>query len=483
MANPSSSQFPAHPRWGGAVVKVLDYTALVTDIGLWLIFNKATAITLTLPASMPDVRWVIGVVNIGVGTLTINPNGLNLDGSTATRTLATREGTVIATDGTDYFAGLPTAATGGDAGAVVKTTSYTALTGDNGKWIIFNSATQVTLTLPTPPPSLTWKIGVVNIGDGSLLIAPAGGAKINGVAASKSMIKYQAASIVTDATDWYMGIFSNETLDTLTGATYTVDDGDRGKTLLFNRATAVAVTLPQAGGGSGFEKGWVGTFVSIHDGLVTITPTTSTINGVATYALRKNQSVRLYSDGANYKVILTVKLQTGGTDNALQHLLNLIAGSNVTLDASAGDGSVVINAAAGGGATATMQTKVKTTASIADGVTETGVITAFSKVFLLYRVIADRKARVRLYSTMAARDADTSPNRPSNLPPTPGTQHGVCVDLYLDTADKLTWVLSPASPIFNREAVQVTSVSYAITNLSGATSTVQITFEYVELQA
>ena len=86
-----------------------------------------------------------------------------------------------------------------------------------------------------------------------------------------------------------------------TGTTYTVVAADRGEIVPFENAAAVAVTLPQATGifSAGF---W---FVAQNNGAgtVTITPTTSTINGAASLALRTGQSAWIISYGGNWLAI------------------------------------------------------------------------------------------------------------------------------------------------------------------------------------
>jgi hypothetical protein len=85
------------------------------------------------------------------------------------------------------------------------------------------------------------------------------------------------------------------------GTTYTVLTSDLGKLVTLTNAAAVAVTLPQATAASGgFGAGWAATFENRGAGTVTITPTTSTINGAASFALGTNQSVKIVSDGTNY---------------------------------------------------------------------------------------------------------------------------------------------------------------------------------------
>lgn len=90
----------------GVSIKTINYSATAANSGLYLIFNSATAVQLTLPSSVPTTPWFIGVINIGAGLLTIDPGGHNLNGSAATTTLKTGTGTIVVTDFSNYFAGI-----------------------------------------------------------------------------------------------------------------------------------------------------------------------------------------------------------------------------------------------------------------------------------------------------------------------------------------------------------------------------------------
>jgi hypothetical protein len=84
-----------------------------------------------------------------------------------------------------------------------------------------------------------------------------------------------------------------------TGTSYTFLTGDRLKYVSFSNASAIAVTLPQAGS-TGFTNNWAVTTKNLGAGLVTITPTTSTINGAATLTMAQGRSCRIFSDNTNY---------------------------------------------------------------------------------------------------------------------------------------------------------------------------------------
>lgn len=87
-----------------------------------------------------------------------------------------------------------------------------------------------------------------------------------------------------------------------TGTSYTIATGSLGKLLTLSNASAVAVTLPQAG--ASFPDGWYCDCKNIGAGVVTITPATSTIDGAATLVLNKGQSARIVSDATNYRTVL-----------------------------------------------------------------------------------------------------------------------------------------------------------------------------------
>jgi hypothetical protein len=85
-----------------------------------------------------------------------------------------------------------------------------------------------------------------------------------------------------------------------TGTTYTVLNSDRGGLVTGTNAGAQAYTLPQAGAASSFLSGWFFDIENRGAGTLTITPTTSTIDGAASLALTTNQGCRIFSDGTNY---------------------------------------------------------------------------------------------------------------------------------------------------------------------------------------
>lgn len=85
-----------------------------------------------------------------------------------------------------------------------------------------------------------------------------------------------------------------------TGTSYAFVVGDYGFLVTFSNGSPVAVTLPQA----------TGSFATFNvmacnrgAGNATITPTTSTINGLSTLVLQQNQCTTIVSDGTNYQIL------------------------------------------------------------------------------------------------------------------------------------------------------------------------------------
>lgn len=70
--------------------------------------------------------------------------------------------------------------------ALVKTTSYTGLSTDAGKLIVFNCSSACTYTLPSTPQSPNWFVFLETIGAGTVTIAP-NGLTINGSSSSFDM--------------------------------------------------------------------------------------------------------------------------------------------------------------------------------------------------------------------------------------------------------------------------------------------------------
>jgi hypothetical protein len=144
-----------------------------------------------------------------------------------------------------------------------------------------------------------------------------------------------------------------------TGTTYTFQpadcDGAGVKAITFSNSAGVAVTLPQAGANNHFLGGCTIQATNLGAGTVTITPATSTINGVSSLSLTTGQSARIVNDAAgaatgNYYALLGAASGSGASIPTAQ-VLGGASGSYVPLNLGTNLSitSGVLNAAGGGG--------------------------------------------------------------------------------------------------------------------------------------
>lgn len=105
----------------------------------------------------------------------------------------------------------------------------------------------------------------------------------------------------------------------VTGTTDTILSTDRQNRVAYNSASAVAVTLPQAGVASGFISGFNARLSNQNTGVVTVTPTSTTINGNATLVISEGQDCFLTpsSTGTTWAADCNEPQMTAGTGISL----------------------------------------------------------------------------------------------------------------------------------------------------------------------
>lgn len=166
----------------------------------------------------------------------------------------------------------------------------------------------VTLNCDGTTATCTVSGGVVTIsatGTGGSVTSVAGGCSLAGGPVTTTGTLSQAQPI---------------NLQTMT--TYTFLATDCGKLVSQSNAGAIADSLPVAST-SGFGTGWYMDVENTGAGTVTITPTTSTIDGAATLVLPTNQGARIASNGTNYFTVRGITV-AGGTTN--QNIRSIGAG-------------------------------------------------------------------------------------------------------------------------------------------------------------
>lgn len=85
----------------------------------------------------------------------------------------------------------------------------------------------------------------------------------------------------------------------VSGTTDALVAADRGQCVIYTSASAKAVTIA-ASNSTGFDNNYVTCIQNNGAGDLTLTPTTSTIDGVATSVLHQGESEKIISDNANY---------------------------------------------------------------------------------------------------------------------------------------------------------------------------------------
>lgn len=129
-------------------------------------------------------------------------------------------------------------------------------------------------------------------------------------------------------------------------ASYTTQNTDNNGLISMNAAAATTITLNNA-----MTIGSMITIENIGTAATTLTPVSGTVNGQTSISLGHNQGCIVFFDGTNWWAMTTpnpVTLETNGTVNGSQLLLNLIAGSNIAI-ADNGSGGVTITATGSGG--------------------------------------------------------------------------------------------------------------------------------------
>lgn len=239
------------------------YTVLTTDCGKLVSVSNATAQTLTLPATPPSKGWFIDAENTGVGTWSVSGNGNNIDNAAGSVAIATNQGMRIASNGSGYFTQRGVGGSGGGgSGTIVPSPQFSV-----GAYSAPGSATSITgIPVPSAPNNVPLY----------LLETPSGGSATQPVFGPAGVVPRLVA-----------------------GASDTILSTDRAGEVIYSDNATVAVTLPQAGT-AGFASNYVVLLDYTANNILTITPTTSTINGAATLTMGQNNFCFIYSDNTNY---------------------------------------------------------------------------------------------------------------------------------------------------------------------------------------
>jgi hypothetical protein len=175
--------------------------------------------------------------------------------------------------------------------------------------------------------------------------------------------------------------------------------------------------------------------------------------------------------------IASTYLTIAGTNGMIDGHLNVSgATSGQILSWDGSDYAWVADQTGGGGGSQSRSTATGTTGSIADAAEEDLDITGF-KSYALLTITTDVAARVRLYTTGAARTADAA--RAEGTDPT--SDAGLIAEVITTGAETVT--ISPGAIGFNLEGTPTTTIPCRVTNKSGSTGTVQVDLNILQLEA
>lgn len=253
---------------------------------------KTPAVEIEVERQLPDFDGIVRELETA-GTI----GGVAIGGVTSAVT------SVDATGGVETVTGSPITSTGTVRASFLVNaqtgTTYTILTGDRAKLITFSNTSAIAVTLPQAGVSFPhgWFCEVQNRNTGALTITPAT-STIDGLAAV-TIGKDEGMWIFSDGTNYFtVRVPKAEFVNSQTGTTYTYVKEDRGKIITHSNASAIAGTLPQAG--TSFPHGWWMDVQNRGAGTLTVTPTTSTVDGLASLQLKSGEGCRIVSDGTNY---------------------------------------------------------------------------------------------------------------------------------------------------------------------------------------
>jgi hypothetical protein len=102
-----------------------------------------------------------------------------------------------------------------------------------------------------------------------------------------------------------------------------------------------------------------------------------------------------------------------------------------------------------------------------------------STAFVPLTVSVSKAARVELYATKAAQSSDLL--RPITTSPGPGTEQGLLLDVYLDTAP-FSWAVTPATACANNDSPQVALSYITVTNPAPMSVAITVTVRYLILK-
>ncbi len=289
---------PSNVHWGTAGLSIGTNGSSTGTLSLLGSTSGTATITPQAAAGSPTL-----ILPTASGTFAVSASApLALNSTTGALSVTGSTGTVLG-GATPAFTATPTLGTNGGTGGQ----------------ITFNGSTSGSVALRVPAAAGTATVFQLPSSNGTsgYLLQTDGAGQLSYVVAGVSSITPGAglvSSITTACSQTAIatsGTLSKaECINAQTGTTYAFVDGDRAKLVTASNTAAQAYSLPQAGATSAFQSGWYVDLCNLSTnvaGIVTVTPTTSTIGGASSLKIQPAGSlspmcVRIVSDGTNYQV-------------------------------------------------------------------------------------------------------------------------------------------------------------------------------------
>lgn len=132
-----------------------------------------------------------------------------------------------------------------------------------------------------------------------------GSGTVTGITAGAGLVSSTTAACSQTAITVSGTLSKAECVNAQSATSVTIQDSDRAKLITANNAAAQTYNIAQAGAASNFQAGWYVDITNVSTslaGVVTVTPSTSTINGATNLTVLPGKSARVVSDGSNYQV-------------------------------------------------------------------------------------------------------------------------------------------------------------------------------------
>lgn len=295
LTETTGDAFAAPTHWaqlaqgtGSIQIETASYLSTTADSGRLISFNSASSLTLTLPATPPQLTapqssgWWIAVQNIGAGTLTISPNGLNIDGSASSLTLGQNQGTLIFTDGINYYTS--------HAVTSVTVPSILTVSGPNASGVVaIGLATEAANTGLRGPTTGSAAVPTFR----ALVNADLPTSAVTAGSYTNTNLTVNAQGIITAAANGSSSAGGGVNAQT---SSYLALSTDNEKLISMN-GSSLTLTLPAAPPSSTW---WIAV-ENVNSTTLTVARNGLNIDGAASnLSLLQNQGVLIYTDGTNY---------------------------------------------------------------------------------------------------------------------------------------------------------------------------------------